>query len=314
MSKDKIGVIGFGSQAKRIIKILELKKKKINYIYKKTFSKSGKYNITNDLNKIYECDAIFICSPNDTHLEFIKKFQKKRYIFCEKPPVSKINQLKSLSKINTEKVYFNYNYRFSKINKSLNKVKKFKFGKLLYGNMIMCHGLATKKKYQNSWRSKKDRGVYDILAIHLIDLILNNFKVESVNKKLSKLISKNAPDNAFFSIILKKIGQVDCFTSYSSPFKQQFEFIFENGILEIRNNLVVYRGPRNTFDKKGFFINPKIILKEKFNQLQDYEQSLNDSVDFFLKTYDRRNKFNAKMNKLSLLSNKMLLKNNFKIK
>ena len=84
--------------------------------------------------------------------------------------------------------------------------------------------------------------------------------------------------------------------------------------MEIRNNLVVYRGPRNTFDKKGFFINPKIILKEKFNQLQDYERSLNESVSFFIKMYDRKNKFNAKINKLSLLSNKILLKNNFKIK
>lgn len=309
MSTNKIGIIGFGSQAKRIIAILESYKKKISYIYKKKLIYDKKYNIINDINKIHECNTIFICSPNNTHYEFIKRFHKNHYIFCEKPPVNKISQLNNLSKINMKKVYFNYNYRFSKINESLKKIKKLKFGKLLYGNMIMCHGLATKKEYKDSWRSKKDKGVYDILAIHLIDLILNNFKVVKVKKKLSKLISQNAPDNAYFSIILEEIGQIDCFTSYSSPFKQQFEFIFENGILEIGKNKIIHRGPRNTHDKNGFFIKPKIILEEKFNQLQDYNQSLKESVKFFIKTYDSKNKFSSEKNKISLLSNKLLLKN-----
>ena len=40
MSK-KIGVIGFGSQAKRIIKILEKSGKKISYIYKKNIKKNS---------------------------------------------------------------------------------------------------------------------------------------------------------------------------------------------------------------------------------------------------------------------------------
>ena len=53
----------------------------------------------------------------------------------------------------------------------------------------------------------------------------------------------------------------------------------------------------------------KIILEEKFNQLQDYNQSLKESVKFFIKTYDSKNKFSSEKNKISLLSNKLLLKN-----
>jgi hypothetical protein len=172
----------------------------------------------------------------------------------------------------------------------------------------MSHGLATKKSYLNSWRSKKGKGVYDVLDIHLIDIILNNFEISSIKKKLSNLISKKAPDNAYFSIILKKIGKIDCFISYSSPFKQQFEFIFENGTLEIGNNQIIYRGPRNTFNKEGFFIRPKIILKEKFNQSKDYDKSLTESVEFFFKNYNQKKIFNLKKTKLSLLSNKLLIK------
>ena len=41
--------------------------------------------------------------------------------------------------------------------------------------------------------------------------------------------------------------------SYSSPYIQNFQFIYENGILEINDRSIVFRGPRNTFDKEAIF-------------------------------------------------------------
>ena len=305
----KVGIIGFGSQAKRIFKILKAFKIKISYIYKKKIDKKSFNNLTDNFNKIKECNAIFICSPNSTHFKYIEKLYKGRYIFCEKPPVDSFRDLNSLKKINISKTYFNFNYRFSRINEAINKTKKYRFGKLIYGNIIFGHGLATKKKYKNTWRSNNNaQGVYEVVGIHLIDLIINNFKILKVKKELVNLLKSNSPDNAYFSIKLREFGQIDCLTSYSSPYIQKFIFIYENGILEISDNLIIFKGPRNTFDKKGFFVTPKTLLKEKFNNVKDYEDSLKKSIKYFMKISKSGKKFDLSKNKLSLTSNEILLK------
>ena len=309
MSK-KIGIIGFGSQAKRIIMILEKSKKKIHFIYKKNFNKKEiNKKFTNSINDLKKCKIIFICSPNNTHFKYIKQFYKKRYIFCEKPPVDKISDLKLLNKFDQSKIFYNFNYRFSKINEAIIKTKELKFGKLLYGNIIFGHGLATKKNYNNSWRAKNNKqGVYDIVGVHLIDLINNNFKISNISKKLSYLYKGFSADNSFFSIKLDYFAQIDCFTSYTSPYEQKFNFIFENGLLEIANNSIVHKGPRDTFDKKGFFISPKILAKKKLNNNEDFELSLKKSVNYFMKISGNNRIFNLKKNKISLKSNMLLLK------
>tara|TARA_A100001011_G_scaffold300224_1_gene313524 strand:+ start:34198 stop:35133 length:936 start_codon:yes stop_codon:yes gene_type:complete len=309
MDKNKIGIIGFGSQGKRIVSILNKLKKKNYTIYKKTPFNPAIKKTTNDFNLIKKCGIIFVCSPNRTHFNIIKKLSKGRYIFCEKPPVDTLKELNNIEKIDLSKIYFNFNFRFSKINSSLKSTKKYKFGRLLYGNMIMGHGLATKKAFKGSWRSNKTNGVYDILAIHLIDIIANNFSISKVNKKLSNFISKTGSDNSYFSIVLKKFGQIDCFVSYTSPFKQKFEFIFENGMLIIDNNQIIFRGPRNTFNKKGLFISPKILKHERMNQSKDYVESLRKSIKYFFKTLKNNQRFSKNENKLSLLSNKLMLNN-----
>ena len=308
MSK-KIGIIGFGSQAKRIIRILEKSGKKINYIYKKNINTNNNHILTNNFNHIKECNTVFICSPNNTHFKYIKELHINRYLFCEKPPVEKINDLKLLSKLKKSKIYFNFNYRFSKINETFVKAKKLNFGRLLYGNIIFGHGLATKKNYQNTWRSNNNKqGVYEVIGIHLIDLINNNFKVLNIKKNLVNFLENNSPDNAFFTIKLKDFGQIDCFTSYTSPYEQKFSFIYENGIIEIANKSITFKGPRNTFNKKGFFITPKILIKKRLNNTKDYEDSLRKSVNYFMKISGKNQVFDLSMNELSLVSNMLLIK------
>ena len=172
----KVGLIGNGYHSKRIQKIL--KKKNINFFLYKP-SKPSYYNIE-DFEIIKKCNVIFIITPNKTHLDYIKKLHSKRYIFCEKPPVNSIKDLNNLKKINSKKIYFNYNFRFSKISQILEKRNQYKVGKLIYANIIVSHGLALKKEYKKSWRSNKKKcpkGVFEIVSIHWIDLINYHFKI-----------------------------------------------------------------------------------------------------------------------------------------
>ena len=85
----KIGIIGNGNHSKRIQKIL--KKKKIDFfIYK---PKKPDYFEIHKFNQLKKCNVIFIVSPNMTHFFYIKRLYKKRYIFCEKPPVNTKKEL-----------------------------------------------------------------------------------------------------------------------------------------------------------------------------------------------------------------------------
>ena len=83
--------------------------------------------------------------------------------------------------------------------------------------------------------------------------------------------------------------------------------IFENGIIEINNNNLIIRGPRNTFDKDNNFILPNIIKRIRLLRKKDYENSLKNSVKFFLEYAKRNKKFKRHHYFLSLDSNKLIL-------
>ena len=149
----KVGLIGNGGHSKRIQKIL--KKKKINFfLYKPA---RPVYYDKKNYAKLKECNVIFIITPNGTHYNYIKKLHSHRYIFCEKPPVNSHNELKKLKKINSKKIYFNYNARFSKISEILKKRNQYKLGNLMHANLVLSHGLAQKKEYKKNWRSNFGR-------------------------------------------------------------------------------------------------------------------------------------------------------------
>lgn len=82
MKNSNIGIIGFGSQGKRIYEILKKNNYKRLIIFKNSnFSKKVK-QFTNDFELIKKCNIVFICSPNNTHYEYIKSLGRKVYIFC----------------------------------------------------------------------------------------------------------------------------------------------------------------------------------------------------------------------------------------
>ena len=80
-------------------------------------------------------------------------------------------------------------------------------------------------------------------------------------------------------------------------------FVFENGILKYDNNFLTLSGPRNNFDKNNNFIEPKIIFKKYPKKI--YNESLYNSVNYFMKTIIGKKKFD---NKLALISNNLILK------
>ena len=305
----RIGIIGQGSQYNRISKILKSKRLKFT-IYKP--SRNTNYYNKKKFDKLKKCNVVFILSPNDTHFEYIKLLKNNRYIFCEKPPVNKLHDLKKLKRIKSNKIYFNYNFRFSKISELLGKIKKFHLKELLYASITTGHGLGFKKDYSKSWRSNRKickKGVFEIVSIHWVDLINYHFDIKKIqNLNLRNYIKNtNGIDNSYCKIYLKNKSEVDIFSSFTSPLIKRMIFVFENGIIEQNDNFIEIRGPAINLDKNNFFKKPKLIKKINLNDNKDYILSLEKSVIYFLNHALNNKNFSKEHLKKSLISNSFII-------
>ena len=146
-----ISAIGNRGHAKSVIDIINKSSiAKVECIYKPN-TKNRSDLETSDIEKILDSDAVFILSPNDTHFRYLKYLKKnyKGYIYCEKPPVIKINHLKLIEKY-SKKIFFNFNLRFSILESLISEINTNE--KIVKINFTDCHGLAYKKDiYSKSW-------------------------------------------------------------------------------------------------------------------------------------------------------------------
>ena len=305
------GLIGNGNQSKKIQKILRQRKISF-YIYK---PKSKNSRSIGNIKKLSECKGIFILSPNNSHAKYLKMFNDK-YIFCEKPPVSKKRDLIYLKKMNYKKTFFNFNYRFSTIGEILKLRNKYNFGKLLYGNIINSHGLTYKKSYKKNWRSNKNNnptGVFETVQIHFIDLINMFFDVKKIDK--IKLLNKSGvgqtPDTAYSRVYTYCGGLINIFSSYRSCLINRQIFCFENGIIEQDEKNIFIKGPAYNLDQKGFFKTPRIIKKFKISNTVDYRLSLEKSISYFLNSCKKDMSFDKKFFSKSISSTELLFDRNF---
>ena len=317
LANKKIGIIGFGNQASRIISILD---ESIEFKIEKIFHPSKKLSdsrCTNELKDLYKYDCIFILSPNQTHFEYIFELLNNfdGYIFCEKPPVIENSELMKLEKISTsnkKRIFFNFNFRFSKISEIIEKeLKEKRIGSIININIISTHGLAFKKEYKNSWRSDAIHNKYSVLdtvAIHYLDLIVYHFNKIENYVHFPNIISKNGTSYDTSSLLLRSNDlSSSIFCSYASPKINEIIIIGTNGYITIRDGNETVFGPRDTFDSKGFFINPPKIYSEKIDFDKEYEKSLKKSIQYFLECVKNKNSLNENDFRKSILSTKLLM-------
>ena len=286
-----IGIIGYRNHALRIKKILDTEFKNVEI--KKVFHPTKKFSDeigTNNFEELYECDCIFILSPNETHFEYIMKLVKRYegYIFCEKPVVTKKTEfdvINKLAKKSKQKIFFNFNLRYGKINDVLNKDSS-KIGNITYANIISSHGLAFKEDYVGSWRSdgsKNRNNILDTLAIHYLDLLLFHIPEIQVSNYLPYLISKNGTsfDTCLLVLSTDKLS-FSIYCSYANPAINELLIVGTNGYITIRDDKQNIFSPRDTFDENGFFKKPPVTYNQKFNFEEEYRESLKNSVRFFM--------------------------------
>ena len=317
LANNRIGIIGFGNHTSRIISILEkISNVEIYKIFHPT--KIVLENIgTNQLDDLYDCDCILILSPDDTHFEYLSKLSQNYngYIFCEKPIVIKLNELKKLENINEDKkkkIFFNFNFRFSKLSDIIKKeINDKKIGEITHINIVSTHGLAFKKEYLDSWRSDKKKNhhnILDSLAIHYLDLILFQMGTIKSSNYYPRLVSKKGDSYDTCRLALETVNaSVIIYCSYANPKINEIVIIGTNGYITIRDNKKEIFYPRDSFNEKGFFIKPPMIENEDFNFEDEYINSLKKSLEYFINIVKNKKLINLENFEKSIITTKLLI-------
>ena len=295
------GFIGFNNHAERIRRIVERSQKvQIDVVYHPT-KKLNHSKSSNKFEQLKKCDVVFILSPNNTHFHYLELFSKdySGYIYCEKPPVSSLEELEKLRLLSLDptKVFFNFQLRFSSLRELLEKsIEDGSIGDPLNCFISSTQGLAYKKNYVDSWRAdirQHPNGIAETKAIHFIDLLFLLFgsPVEYSYKPTNRTKNGTAFDTCHFSLTFKNGLIANLIMSYAAPLTFEFNFLGTNGILKYRSDSLTLKTPRDSFDERGFFIEPseKIRIKPKGIESDFTQDSLEKSLEYFL-AYTLQNK------------------------
>ena len=173
--KSKVGIVGFGNWAKKIVPIIN-KECEIKFI------SNTKIPYKNFKNKV---DWIFILSNNKTHYKIAKFFlEKKINVFCEKPLTENYLQSKKLISLANKK----------KCKIFVSEVEIFKNKKI--PNYIEFN--IQRKKFEKL--KKKESSKIFRLAYHDIYLLYQRLK----NEKIKKINYRETSNNLYIKIFEKK--------------------------------------------------------------------------------------------------------------
>lgn len=302
----KCGIIGYKNHAEKITNILK-KKCKIQFIFH-PFKKIEIKNFTNNLKDLLNVDCVFIISPSKDHFHYLNFFYKNNYngyIFCEKIPVTNLNHLKILRKKINQKTYFNFNQRFSQVEKYLDLKK---YGKLLSINIIDSKPYLSKKKLKTTdWRLNNRSILITNNLIHYLDLIFfkfgeikNDFKILSSKSNYKFIIH----DNINFSTKIKNI-LINIYVSYSAALDKRIIIYFQKSKIILSDKYIKIYYPTNQTDKNNFLVKGKLIKKLKINGLG--KESNIRSVDYFLKLVKNKKNVSKKETQINLFTTNFIL-------
>ncbi len=282
----RIGIIGCGSHARRLKSILDLHENILSVKFYHPNKKFSNPDITNNLLDLLNCDAIFVVSPNATHYEYLcfLSVHYQGYIFCEKPPITQLEEISFLETLTSKKIFFNFNYRFSDYATTiLNSIVTKEVGRPISAFVASTHGLAYKNFYAESWRASRNNelGIIQNVGIHFVDLFIYLFgEISSIETNGVNCSGKGlAFDTATIRVKFQMGFDLTIFVSYATPFSERMILYGDNGILDFDNDVLRIRSPRNTFDDFGSFQSPperSICIKNL------YTRSLEASVKYFI--------------------------------
>jgi predicted dehydrogenase len=268
------------------------------------------------LNELLECQAIGILSPNSTHWSYISKLLEmgySGYLFCEKPPVVNRSEWESLSTLENDRLFFDFNLRFSSFARAFRQtLEAGSIGEVIHAEAFLSHGLAFVKGFDQSWRANVEthaRGVFESVAVHFVDLfgwLIG--PVQSLEETPGNFAKKGTASDTCLLNLRHDGGSTSViFASYSAPFAFRIAITGTNGMLVFEDGVTKLFSPRDTFDSRGYFQKPP--AKEEFKAIGGdlFGESLGDSVRFFLEHCANFKSFPPEFFRASVNTNRWLI-------
>jgi predicted dehydrogenase len=276
--------IGNGSHAERIKIIISNMEISYDLVeYDRVADIEQQANVLNS-------DIIFITSPNSTHANYLNKLSKsyKGYVFCEKPPINKFEDLEIFDMIDPCRFFFGFNHRYSEIQDFISNTEElYNMGDMVNINIHMSYPFSVKESYKYSWKSdisKSPCGVIENLGIHYIDLsvtLLGRIKQVSLNSvNINK--SGSAADTATICLVHEGGSTSQIFVSYATLARESMYFSFERGDISYNGSEFNTYYPRETVGKNGLSICPPIVLSKSIDSELLYYQSLHNCINYFI--------------------------------
>lgn len=320
MNELKFGIIGYGSIAKKHIKLIK-NKYPASFIYilahkKKIYSNDRIIIYYNDRSFFKnKYDFVLICNPCTRHLEYLQKCINNniKNIFVEKPLSDNFNQLKIFVRKNIrfkKNILVGYVLLFNRLLiKTLELLNQNKIGKLISANIVCNSNFKKWRKktifYKSVSASKYlGGGVLNELshelsyAIELFGPIQSVFSKINYNNK--KKIDVETEANIF--CITKTNTNLGIFINFLSNKEDRYcEIIGTKGKLLVDfNNKSLFLNDKKIFsiigkldkmyeDQLNFFVNNNLNKKRTINKKFDNAYQTNNLIEK-IKISDRANK------------------------
>lgn len=296
-----VSFIGNGNHARRIqgaLKALKIHYKEIEYNRNIPLS---------DQIDVIRSDAIFITSPNDTHGQYLEQLEKiyDGYIYCEKPPVNKLEELPILDKINSNKCFFGFNFRYSPVLSVLSSTRnEFNLGSIVAVEIHCSYPFAVRPEYLGSWKSDCDRsprGVLENLGVHYIDMSVSLCgSIQTSFVSLTSSMNDNrAPDTASISLVHSDSIFSNIFVSYATSFLNRIYLTLENGDIHYDGFKIDVYSPRESFNSRGLSIRPPLSFKKELDSETAYQESLCECVRQFIQVVSTGGQFESELSERS---------------
>ncbi len=154
-------------------------------------------------------DAVSICTPDDTHFEYIiKAFEKGKHVLVEKPMVASLEEAfelkEAIEKNGHLKFAVHHQMRFvPAFSKAKRLIESGELGKIFYAEANYWHDMRQRSVKYDDWRMKgKGQSVIYGGACHPLDLLLHLFG--------------NGDAPVKHTTYLNKIGYPECPAGYTS--------------------------------------------------------------------------------------------------
>jgi len=302
--KIKVGIVGFGKVGQVRKQIIENNPNLVlDSICDVTSLRHNEdiscENFTDYRNLLkQDIDAIFVCTPNKFTPELvITALNKKKHVFCEKPPGRTVEDIKNIIKAEKKnpelKLKFGFNHRY---HDNVIEAKSIIDGGRL-GDILWMRGIYGKSggiNFKKQWRSNREiagGGVLLDQGIHMVDLFrLFCGDFHEVRSFVSNSHWDLDVENDAFAILRNKKNQIAMLHSSSTQWKHMFslEISLENGYVNLDGILSSTRSygqgerlviARKQFEDESYAVgNPQENLTY-FNQDNSWEREIQDFVD-----------------------------------